>query len=424
MACEPIQLGSGFVTGTFAFIDCQARTLGAVGFQSLAAPGSIASLALTGLLTLFVAGFGFRMLMGETPQVRDGVMGIARIAFVLALATAWLPYRTLVYDVALRGPVELAGAIGTPAGLPGTTGDLPERLDLVDQALIQLNDLGSGRQRTGQQDMRNRQVNGSDQVIVEPAQGNPNPIEPYAFALARIAFLIGAVGAFGATRLVAGLLLALGPVFVAFALFDMTRGLFEGWVRGLVGTLVATIALVVVLAIQLALVETWIAELLAQRLANAPIGGAAIELVVVTIVFDIVLVAALAVSARIATCFRLPDWRAMAERVLAPAPSPLPRTGAVDGSTAPTAPRSRAHAVADGIAALQRREAAGAGAGRRGDGGPAGATNRAAVVAASSIRAAPMDPGAAPPVQPLGHSFQRRARTRPSASAARRDGRS
>ena len=33
-------------------------------------------------------------------------------------------------------------------------------------------------------------------------------------------------------RLIAGLLLALGPFFVAFLLFDGTRGLFEGWVRG------------------------------------------------------------------------------------------------------------------------------------------------------------------------------------------------
>lgn len=425
MVCDA-QLDTGFVTGAFGFIDCQAKTLGALGFQALAAPGSIVSLALTGLLTLFVAGFGFRMLMGETPAVRDGVTGIAKIAFVLALATAWVPYRTLVYDVVLRGPAELTGAIGAPAGLPGAAGDLAERLDLVDQALIQLNDLGSGRPRAGQQDMRNRQVNGSDQVIVEPAQGNPNPFEPYAFALGRIAFLVGAVGAFGATRIVAGLLLALGPVFVAFALFDATRGLFEGWVRALVGTMIAGIGVAVVLASELAMTETWIAGLLAERLSNASIGGAAIELVVVTIVFDLMLVAMLVGASRVATGFRLPGpWRdrraARSDpRALAAPPAP-PAT-----PSATTAPRTRALAIADGVTALQRREAAQAAASAttRGDAMARGPRRASAVAASAGLHGGSAGGTAAPAAQPLGHSFQRRAHGRTSTSAIRRDTRS
>ena len=83
---------------------------------------------LTGLLTLFVALLGYRMLFGQTPAVRDGVLALVKIGIVLALATSWTAYRTLIYDVALRGPAELAADIGRPAALPGAGGGLVDRL--------------------------------------------------------------------------------------------------------------------------------------------------------------------------------------------------------------------------------------------------------------------------------------------------------
>lgn len=432
--CAPLTLDGAFVTATLGFIDCQARTLGAGGYAALAAPGSIVSLALTGLLTLFVAGFGFRMLLGETPALRDGVGAVARIAFVLALATAWAPYRTLVYDVAIAGPGELAASIGGAAGLPGTGGDLAERLDLVDQALVQLNDLGVGRPRGGQQDMRNRQVVGGDQIVVEPAQGNANPLEPFAFGLARIFFLVGAVGSFGTVRLIAGLLLALGPLFIAFALFDSTRGLFEGWVRALVGTFVGGIAVAILLASELALVESWIADILTQRLAETPVPGAAIALLAVTIVFGLILIAGLAAATRVAAGFRLPSWSqrtagATAAAATPPLAVPTRRSGAAGGDAAAD-PRSRAWAVADSVAAMQRREAAAADPAR---GGPAGGASRAAIVAAGAGAGGGADSTRATPggtasstvaVVPLGRSFQRRPHARTSTSAGRRDSRS
>ncbi len=430
MACAPPPLDTGFVTATLGFIDCQARTLGEGGYQALAAPGSIASLVLTGLMTLFVAGFGFRMLLGEAPQLRDGVGAIARIAFVLALATAWAPYRTLVYDVVITGPGELAATIGGAAGLPGTSGDLAERLDLVDQALIQLGDLGVGRQRAGQQDMRNRQAVGSDQIIVEPVQGNPNPLEPFAFGLARIVFLVGAVGAFGAVRLIAGLLLALGPVFVAFALFDTTRGLFEGWVRVLVGTILGAIAVTILLAAELALVETWVADILTRRLAETPVPGAAITLLVAMIICGLIVIAGLAAATRVAMGFRLPPWSRAPQPARDRPAIAAPNRG-IGRSDLPASadPRSRAWAVADSIAATQRREITAASPSRNAaDGG----AHRAAIVASPRTRDGGGGPGAAPAgtpstaggTVPLGRSFQRRPHTRTSASAGRRDMRS
>ena len=69
-------------------------------------------------------------------------------------------------------------------------------------------------------------------------------------------------------RLVAGLLLALGPFFIAFLLFDGTRGLFEGWLRVLGGAALGALGTAIVLGVELALLEPWLADLLACRLAG------------------------------------------------------------------------------------------------------------------------------------------------------------
>ncbi|MDB5690968.1 MAG: hypothetical protein JWO81_31, partial [Alphaproteobacteria bacterium] len=144
MACPVILPDAGFVRSMMAYIDCQAQSLGGGGYLALLAPGSTLSLVLTGFLTLFVALFGYRLLLGHAPDVREGVFTLVKIGFIVALATSWPAYRTLVYDVALRGPAELSAEIGAPSGLPGAGGGLVDRLDTVDEAMAALAVLGAG----------------------------------------------------------------------------------------------------------------------------------------------------------------------------------------------------------------------------------------------------------------------------------------
>src|SRR3954454_18793543 len=143
-ACPLLPPDTGFVRSMLTFVDCQAQGLGAEGYLALLAPGSTLSFVLTGFLTLFVALFGYRLLLGHAPDLREGVMALVKLGFVLALATSWPAYRTLVYDVALRGPAELTAQIGVPAGLPGAGGGLVDRLDIVDQGMAALAILGAG----------------------------------------------------------------------------------------------------------------------------------------------------------------------------------------------------------------------------------------------------------------------------------------
>lgn len=418
MACPPLIPEAGFVRSMMAFVDCQAATLGAGGYQALAAPGSMLGLVLTGFMTLFVALFGYRLLLGYGPDLRSGMFAFARVAIVLALATSWPAYRVLVYDLALRGPAELATTIGAPSELPGAGGGLIDRLDVADRAMVTLAILGEGRPPV-QADAN--QVAQATQTIPQPYPG----FNTFAIGGARMLFLIGAIGGLAAVRMVAGLLLAIGPLFVAFLLFENTRSLFEGWLRVLAGAALAAFGTAIALGAELALIEPWLTDLLARRTADQWLPGMPTELLVVTIVFALIIVAMLYGAARIAWGFRLaPVWHAGSSRIADMMRGEHRVAAIAAGAAAAPAPaidRSRAATVVDAVAATQRREA-GQGpvsvyAAGRGD--PAGPGGRPQAHAGR-----PHDPSEPLAPIPLGQSFPRRTRGRVSASAGRRDRRS
>jgi type IV secretion system protein VirB6 len=406
--CSPASSGVAFARRMLDFVDCQAQAIGAGGYQALAAPGSTLSLVLTGFLTLFVAFFGYRLLFGQTPSVRDGVLALVKIGIVLALATSWAAYRTLIYDVALRGPAELAADIGRPAALPGSAGGLGNRLAIADRAFELLAIAGTGQAGVAApQPAPQAQMPG---VTPEMFPG----FNTFAIGGARVTFLTAALGALALVRLVAGLLLALGPFFLAFLLFESTRGLFEGWLRALAGAALGAVGTAVVLGVQLALLEPWLVDLLTRRYAGQAIPGAPVELLVATLLFALVLLGVLYAAARVALGFRLPPaWHWAQAGLGAAMRGEQARIAGVgrEGAEAPAFGRSRAAAVVDAVAASQRRETS-----------PQAALATAALPAGSRIR--PQGPARdteAPAPAPLGQSFRRRTTSRVSARAGRRD---
>lgn len=414
--CAGIAYGGGFVASTLNAADCQARTIAALGYQALATPGSTASLLLTGLLTLFVAIWGYRLMLGETPGVRDGVIALAKIGIVLALATSWGTYRTLAHDVVLSGPAELIAEVGGAAGLPGSRGDLATRLQYVDRGLAQLGEMGVGKREGDQQVMRVRNISGRNEMVVENQQDPVGESEPIALAISRAVFLIGAVGGLVVLRLTAAILLALGPLFIVFLLFDTTRGWFAGWLRGLATTMIGMVGVRIVLGVELALLEPWVAGLLTRRAGEETIAGAPVELMAATTIFGLASLGAIVMAARVANGFRFPEaWRAMPERVSSEFERIVRgREGSPGPSGEPAADRSRAAAVADAIVATQRREMA-VGTAMAGGGGAVLAPERMISPQSTtrdlSVHTAP----------PLGQSHGRRIRNRVSASAGRRD---
>lgn len=395
MACPYYPLENGYLQNILAAIDCQARTLGADGYLALATPGSVASLSLTAMLTIFVALIGYRMLFGEVPGVRGGVLALVKIGVVLALATGWQTYRTLAYDMVFYAPAQLASVIGASSGLPGSDGGLGTRLEGVNAGFEALAIEGTG-------------------PLPDPAvQPVPPPLfngfDTFAIGGARVIYLIQVVGTFAGLQLLAGLMLALGPFFIGFLLFDATRGLFVGWLRALVGVVLGTLGVMLVLGMELALFEPWLTDLLAQRAAEQSISEAPAQLLATTIVFGFALAAIVGGAAFVARGLSLPNavsqrlherfaLRENSERITASVQR--------SGITAP-AEHSRAAAIVDAVASAQRREGARA--------MPAGS------VAASIAPARPETVYTGTAV-PLAAGSPRRPGSRVSATARRRDG--
>lgn len=383
---------TGFIGSTTHFIDCQAQALGSNAWHALALPGSTLSVVLSGFLTIFIALIGYNLLLGRSLTLRSATIGMLKIGAVFALATSWPAYRTLVYDLVTDGPSEIAGEIGRPASVPGSDGTLVQRLDLADSALVQLSVLGPGM------------------PTAADAQLPPPPFAGFnAFALggSRILFLISAIAGLGTVRVVAGLMLALGPFFIAFLMFDSTRSLFEGWVRVLGGAALATAGVAVALGFELAMLEPWLGALLARRMAGEALPSMPTELFVVTCMFAILIGGVLVACTHLCRAFRLapllPQFDFGEARV------------AREGSDSRTLPalvggreeRSRAAAVADVLVSLQRRENGGPLVGSGAAPGNLAIRNSGAREQASAV--------------PVGRSYVRRAPARVTASGGRRD---
>ncbi|HET7316382.1 MAG TPA: type IV secretion system protein [Sphingomicrobium sp.] len=392
--CSAPPQSAGFVGSMARFVDCQAQALGSNAWHALSLPGSTLSIVLSGFLTIFIALIGYNLLLGRTFSLRSGTVAIVKIGAVFALATSWPAYRTLVYDLVVEGPAQIAADIGRPAGIPGSDGTLVQRLDGADAAFVQLSILGPGN------------------PLETAARLPPSPFAGFnAFALggSRILFLITAIAGLGIVRIVASLMLALGPFFIAFILFDSTRSLFEGWVRVLAGAALAAVGVTIALGLELALLEPWLAGVLARRMAGEALPSVPTELFVITCVFTAIVIGMLVACTRLARAFRLaPLWpqREMGEQSLA-------RSGiraAAPRLVSEREQRSRAAAVADVLVALQHRESGGralAGAAAASLGNSASRDSRGQVPAAAALS--------------LGRSFPRRARTRVTASGGKRD---
>ena len=344
MACEQVNTGQRFVVEMLGHIDCQAQAIGAYGYGALSDPNSALAMAFTGLLTIFVAIFGLRLIAGEPMGGRDVVGDVLRVAIVATLATSWPAWRTLGYDVVMKGPGELASAIAGAADLPGGGGDLAARLQAADDGIVLLTVYGTGRNTGG--------TNRSD-TIGDSFRGIALA-DQEGLANGRIAFLAGVIGPLALVRLGAGLLLALAPVMAGLLLFAGTRDLFFGWLRGLGALAFGALALSMTIGVELAVLEPWLRDALALRDAQVLTPSAPTELTAITYAFALVSFALLALLAKIFFFggFGLPRFAAMSRTTHREVALGRGEAGTVPVGDAP----SRAFVVAEAVAQTLRRE--------------------------------------------------------------------
>jgi type IV secretion system protein VirB6 len=366
----------------------------------LANPASAASVAVTALVTLFVALIGVRMLMGRMPDVGDIVTGGIKIGLVLLIASSWAAYRVVAYDVILKGPAEIATQIGGAAGLPGGSGDLVDRLQTVDDGVVALMLSGTGR---------------LDVAAASLAGSPPTPRTPLgddlALGLARIAYLAGTIGALGLVRLSGGVLLALAPLFAGLLLFEATRGFFVGWVSMLVATALGALGATLILGVQLGLLEPWLAGVLAMRAERLATPAAPLELLVMMLGFAVILSGLIALTIRLClTAVQPARWGGWAGSTSAEAMRAPNHAGPIALRPGTEPEGLRARAIAENLGAARWRGGADARADR---------SETPASGSPSRVPAGLSTPTGATPV-PLGLSYRRTASRVPGVAPVRR----
>lgn len=418
MACPQVYSGVSFLSSTLAYVDCQAQSIGTVGFEALSAPDSTGAAVLAGLLTVFVAIFGYRLLLGYPVHGRDVVSAVLKIGIVLTLATSWSAFRTLAYDTVLYGPAEIAGAVTGLSDLSSRYA-LTDRLENVDSGIMALTAAGTGR-KSLDEDQTGEPGGTPGQPSQPGAARTPFASvaidDEFGMGVSRVAYLAGTLAPLTALRLAAGVLTALAPLVAGLLLFEGTQGIFFGWVRALVAVALGSLALIVSLSVEMALLEPWLADVIGRRGARILTPAAPTELLVMTTTFAVVAFVLLVLFARLAfnpgAVTRLVSSARASERqqgertvpasaLAEPAPSP-PRAAQV---------AERLTTIYRGERQLPRDEAA--------DGGRQ--------ASAGSARASPEDPamGSARSAQvPLGASYRgssRRSTSRSSRAASTRD---
>lgn len=349
IACSAPDPASGVAVQLTYYLDCQARALGENGFQAIAG-GALGMSLLTGLLTIFVAFIGYRLILGETPGARDGVGWAVRVGLVLALMMSWPAFQTLVFRVVVDGPVELANLVMPASGLPS------EGLEWRVQQAYEAIRLGPTS-------------NLAANPTAAPTAPSPTQVHgpmPYTAST----FVVSTSGFTGAFRIAVGFLLAVAPLAILCLLFDATLGIFSSWVRALSGMALATLAATIVTAIDLMIVESQIAYLQELRAAGNLRAADPQALTTAVLSFALIMLITAVAAMRMTSAFRLrvrdiPRVRG-SERLQAAAAAGAAQGMIYRSQAAPEAitvhtpapAQGRAAAVAGSLAAASRRDQA------------------------------------------------------------------
>ena len=207
--CSQVMDGVGAGIGvSLRAVDCAASQMAQAAFGRLMGADGALGPALTIVLTLFIALLGFGLLTGRT---RIGLASLtprmATLALVVTFTTSWLAFQSVFWNLAVGGPDQIAGIVMGTRGSATTI--FADKLDVVLLGLMNASGDGAG------------------------AAANPSLFSPPGLLWAGgTLLLLGTVGVLATCKIALAVLMALGPVFIAFALFKGTRGLFAGWLKG------------------------------------------------------------------------------------------------------------------------------------------------------------------------------------------------
>jgi type IV secretion system protein VirB6 len=203
------EVGNG-ISASLMGVDCLSGEMTQAAFARLFGSEGALIPALTIILTLFIAFFAFALMTGRTRiSIRALTPRIVTLGMVLTLATSWIAWQSLVWNLAAGAPDQIATLI--LGGDGSATHLFAQKIEIVFSAI---------EQSTSQ-------------------QGQPQPEQVTTFSpqgllwMGATLMLLGTLGILVTAKIALAVLMAVGPVFVVLVLFPGTRGLFAGWLKAL-----------------------------------------------------------------------------------------------------------------------------------------------------------------------------------------------
>ncbi|MBC7522081.1 MAG: type IV secretion system protein [Sandarakinorhabdus sp.] len=362
IAAGPPSLARDVLASTDCFIGVRVEQ----AYGQLLAPGGGFSTALTIGLTIYVAVYGYRLVMGQAALTLGQVVPhFIKIGLVLAMVTSWPTYQRVVFDLMFAGPQEIAGAVMARSGNGSPDNVVTSLQALFDDMTDYAGDAWEQRGPAGTAppgaapgaapkqpspftpDPATAAAMASN-VPTNVAAGPPagaampfalGPPQFTAMALWASALLMFAtsIGLLLIVRIILAVLLMFGPVFIAMALFGVTRSLFEGWLRVTVKFALVPLIVLPLSAVLVAVLGRFVGELVPGPILafrDTP----ALAILAIVVVFSAVLSQALSLTGMIAAAIRLPRRREVA--------APAPDNSIATPPIAPVAQPSRAEAIA------------------------------------------------------------------------------
>jgi len=243
-ACPPAS-DLGMAEGLLQAVDCNVRTLVHDSFRALVGPDTWFAAALTGLLTIYIALIGYQLILGRGGlRVTDLPASVIKIGVITAFLTSWAAYQSAAYSLLFEGPGQIIGTLLSV--LPGQQGTWSG--DVMDSVEAAFSRLSASATAYGAMASPNANL----------LQGGPM-LGAGLLWLSAILILLLTLGLLLAAKIVLAFLLAIGPLFIGFMLFDATRGLFDGWIRATVAFALVPVAVTVLGAVMLLIMEPYLA---------------------------------------------------------------------------------------------------------------------------------------------------------------------
>lgn len=252
--CPDPSFDAGVVRSVLGSVDCHVRAYSEAGYLALTGPGSFFPTALTILLTIYVALLGLKLLFGlGGARLLDAPLIALKIGLILTLTLNWTAFQTVVFDLTMKAPLQIAELVARPATHSGS--------ELAASPL-------DGLQRAYDE------LELDAKAFAKAAGPNPQVLRGGEAAAAQSlwsaqkALFMGTAGLMAIAIIAVGVLVSVGPIFIALFLFQETRGLFAGWLRALLGAALVPTLCWAATAVLLVVLEPWLVKLAAEREAG------------------------------------------------------------------------------------------------------------------------------------------------------------